>query len=176
MLLSKITRNSSAPEMTVQELHPGEVLRDRVQQHLRLIYGSALAEGDVPLLADELVGLMRLASVDHAPQQHINHWDQRDAIVITYGDTLQCEGEKPLHTLKRFADSHLSGSVSALHLLPFYPWSSDDGFSVLDYSSVNEEYVDVGGKRQSVTEGQEGQESVKSKREQSCSNPKNPHM
>ncbi len=138
MLLSKITRNSSAPEMTVQELHPGEVLRDRVQQHLRLIYGSALAEGDVPLLADELVGLMRLASVDHAPHQHINHWDQRDAIVITYGDTLQCEGEKPLHTLKRFADSHLSGSVSALHLLPFYPWSSDDGFSVLDYSSVNE--------------------------------------
>ncbi|NQX89837.1 MAG: alpha-amylase, partial [Halioglobus sp.] len=70
--------------------------------------------------------------------QHINHWDQSDAIVITYGDTLQMEQEKPLATLKRFLDQYTDNLLSGVHILPFYPWSSDDGFAVLDYSSVNE--------------------------------------
>jgi sucrose phosphorylase len=27
--------------------------------------------------------------------------------------------------------------VNGVHLLPFYPYSSDDGFSVIDYKQVN---------------------------------------
>ncbi|MCB1615626.1 MAG: sugar phosphorylase, partial [Pseudomonadales bacterium] len=61
-----------------------------------------------------------------------------DAVVITYGDTFLSGTEKPLKTLLRFMDEKTDGSVNSLHLLPFFPYSSDDGFAVLDFSSVNE--------------------------------------
>jgi glucosylglycerate phosphorylase len=62
---------------------------------------------------------------------------QRDAILITYGDQVSEEGVAPLRTLADFCARHLRGRVSGLHILPFYPYSSDDGFSVIDYRAVN---------------------------------------
>jgi sucrose phosphorylase len=46
-------------------------------------------------------------------------------------------GEAPLHTLARFARKHLKHAFSAVHVLPFCPYSSDDGFSVKDYRAVD---------------------------------------
>lgn len=62
--------------------------------------------------------------------------DQRDSILITYPDQVQRSGEAPLQTLGRFCNHYLSGVLSGIHLLPFYPFSSDDGFSVIDYRQV----------------------------------------
>ena len=62
--------------------------------------------------------------------------------MIAYGDSVLAEGEKPLQTLNRFLDKYLRSSISGVHILPFYPFTSDDGFSVLDYSSVNESLGD----------------------------------
>ena len=81
---------------------------------------------------------MRLDHSTTQPVPHKNVWDQRDAWIITYGDTVLKEGEKPLKTLKNCIDRYFSSVINGVHILPFYPYSSDDGFSVLDYSSVNE--------------------------------------
>src|SRR5262245_27155439 len=62
---------------------------------------------------------------------------ERDALLITYADQVQTAGELPLRTLSDFARHHLPGVVSGIHLLPFYPWSSDDGFSVKDYFAID---------------------------------------
>lgn len=70
------------------------------------------------------------------PIQH-NALSQRDSILITYGDTLKKEGEKPLVTFEKFARKFLNGKVSAIHFLPIFPYTSDDGFSVVDYREVN---------------------------------------
>jgi len=64
-------------------------------------------------------------------------WDQRDSVLITYGDSIRRAGEHPLATLKTFADDHLQGAVRTIHILPFFPYSSDDGFSVIHYRTVN---------------------------------------
>lgn len=64
-------------------------------------------------------------------------YSQRDVVLITYGDTLQDSRQAPLHTLHQFAAQHLRGIISAIHILPFYPFSSDDGFSVIDYYTVD---------------------------------------
>ena len=62
---------------------------------------------------------------------------QKDALLITYADMLQDARLLPLETLQKFAQKYLQGVVSGIHLLPFYPHSSDDGFSVIDYHQVD---------------------------------------
>lgn len=62
---------------------------------------------------------------------------ERDSILITYANQVHEEGKPPLQTLAEFCQAHLRGVVSGIHLLPFYPWSSDDGFSVKDYRAVD---------------------------------------
>jgi glycosidase len=62
---------------------------------------------------------------------------ERDALLITYGDQVREPGVPPLRTLAGFCARRLAGAISGVHLLPFYPFSSDDGFSVMDYRAVN---------------------------------------
>jgi len=59
-----------------------------------------------------------------------------EALLITYGDSLLDPGRPPLAALREFAVRHLDARVSGIHLLPFFPFSSDYGFSVEDYLSV----------------------------------------
>jgi len=63
-------------------------------------------------------------------------WSQQDAILITYADMIRAPHEDPLVTLKRFLDTHLTGVFNTVHLLPFFPSSSDDGFAVIHYRQV----------------------------------------
>lgn len=62
---------------------------------------------------------------------------ERDSILITYGDQVQTPGERPLQTLGAFCRKNLAGVVNGIHILPFYPWTSDDGFAVVDYRQVD---------------------------------------
>lgn len=68
--------------------------------------------------------------------------NERDVILITYGDQFQVENDVPLETLHKFATTYLGDLISGLHILPFYPYSSDDGFSVIDYRQVYKELGD----------------------------------
>tara|TARA_R110001599_G_scaffold145321_1_gene327666 strand:- start:122623 stop:124392 length:1770 start_codon:yes stop_codon:yes gene_type:complete len=113
-------------------------LGERVQHHLDMIYHANPLGAELGGLAEELLRLMRLVPETQLAASHVNRWSERDALLITYGDSILRPGEKPLATLKHFLDSHCEGLLSGVHILPFYPWSSDDGFAVLDYSSVNE--------------------------------------
>lgn len=67
---------------------------------------------------------------------------QQDSILITYGDQVQAPSFTPLRTLTRFCLEWLQEIVSAIHILPFHPSSSDDGFSVIDYSAVDPDLGD----------------------------------
>lgn len=65
-------------------------------------------------------------------------WNERDVVLITYGDQVQSAGESPLRSLNSFLREHeLHDLIGTVHLLPFFPYSSDDGFSVIDYRRVN---------------------------------------
>src|SRR5215207_2724395 len=98
---------------------------------LTSLYGAEKA----PQLLDRVQGLM------DGYRARIRRQDgeltERDAILITYGDELQSPGEKPLQTLGAFCNQYLQGVVNGIHILPFYPWTSDDGFSVVDYRQVD---------------------------------------
>ncbi|EEX15004.1 putative sucrose phosphorylase [Citreicella sp. SE45] len=66
-----------------------------------------------------------------------NLWTQNDAVLITYGDSLIDGTHKPLDLLNDFLLTHMKGVVNGVHILPFFPFTSDDGFAVTDYRKVN---------------------------------------
>lgn len=67
----------------------------------------------------------------------VPRFSQQDSILITYGDTIT-DGDQPgLQVLKTFLEKHVKGAISAVHILPMYPYTSDDGFSVTDYRKIN---------------------------------------
>ncbi len=69
-------------------------------------------------------------------------WNEADVVLITYADQFSSPNEKTLVTFKRFYDKYLAGIFPIVHFLPFYPWSSDDGFSAKDYHQVEPLYGD----------------------------------
>jgi sucrose phosphorylase len=66
-----------------------------------------------------------------------NLWTQNDAVLITYGDSLIDGTHKPLDLLNDFLLTRMKGVVNGVHILPFFPFTSDDGFAVTDYRKVN---------------------------------------
>ena len=112
------------------------LLNPQIEHHLETIY-KGTEVSDLTTLASDLVTLMRLDNVEPIKNRYINHWDEKDSVLICYGDSVLQPEQKPLATLKKFLDTYSKGIVDGVHILPFYPFTSDDGFSVLDYSSVN---------------------------------------
>ncbi|MFA7556128.1 MAG: sugar phosphorylase [Spongiibacteraceae bacterium] len=108
-------------------------LEHRLIEHLRLLY----PDENLLFIANLLISTMGLSADTKGPKPHRNLWSEKDSILISYGNSIRNDKEKPLKTLKRFMDTHIKGVVSGVHLLPFFPYSSDDGFSVMDYLTVN---------------------------------------
>ncbi|MGY2461643.1 sugar phosphorylase [Vreelandella sulfidaeris] len=79
---------------------------------------------------------------DDAPSKNAPSWSEKDQWVISYGDSIIEEGVPPLAVLSDFLQVRLGERISGVHVLPFFPWSSDDGFSVIHYREVNSELGD----------------------------------
>jgi len=111
------------------------MMEQELREHLRFLYGDA----QVDVLYSRLRSLIaeyRQKLGDIADKQ-AGYFDERDVVLITYGDMVQEAGEAPLQTLAKFLEHTVGGIINTVHLLPFYPYSSDDGFSVIDYRSVD---------------------------------------
>ena len=68
-----------------------------------------------------------------------NLFTEEDVILITYGDLIREEGASPLTTLSKFCGLYLKQTINTLHILPFFPYSSDRGFAIEDFETVNPE-------------------------------------
>jgi len=106
---------------------------DRVKTILKRIYGES--EGESAL--KRIVPLIEKTMVQKSKGQ--GYFSQEDVVLITYGDSLLREGEVPLVTLHNFASNYMKDAISTIHFLPFFPYSSDDGFSVMDFLAINPE-------------------------------------
>lgn len=109
-------------------------LRSRIKDHLTKIY----PDNNLEQLREQIIILMGFDNEIYEAKQHANLWTENDIVTITYGDSIKKENELPLDTLHHFIKNHFNGIASSIHILPFYPYSSDDGFSVINYSEVNQ--------------------------------------
>ena len=106
----------------------------RIRRSLDALYppdAAALTYRKIELLLEQFT-----ASPDRPPPRS-RLFDETDVVLITYADQIQEPGRAPLATLRDFLRTHVAGSISGVHLLPFHPYSSDDGFSVIDYRLVD---------------------------------------
>jgi len=130
-------------------------LRKRLLPRLEILYGPRAGE-----CLDKIMARIDATRVDALPDERAANglaangpiWDQRDVVLITYGDQVRFDGPEgkkggprsprsprsPLLALERFlAEAGLKGLINTIHLLPCFPWSSDDGFSVIDYRQID---------------------------------------
>ncbi|WP_430417699.1 sugar phosphorylase [Parasphingorhabdus sp.] len=120
---------------------PNDYLQQRIIAHLKPLYSDC----DQHNLADRIV-----AAFWDKPDQIINRaeiqgkhlWDETEIALITYGSSIRHGDEKPLQTLHQFLGNRVGDAISAVHILPFFPFSSDDGFSVIDYLAVDPDLGD----------------------------------
>ena len=114
--------------------------RERVRFLIGQLYRSIVGDESVNKIVDDLIDAIGAsASAAHPGRAHpADLWSQRDVALITYGDSIVDGRSKPLKVLRDFCEIWLGSCVTWVHILPFFPWTSDDGFSVLDYSSVNQ--------------------------------------
>ncbi|MGD9028385.1 MAG: sugar phosphorylase [Anaerolineae bacterium] len=110
----------------------------RVQDHLAFLYGRGGLERVWPRLQERLSSFRernpRVRASEASPADRLT---ERDAFLITYGDQVTEPSKPPLQTLTELLVETIAGVVTGIHLLPFFPYSSDDGFSVIDYTTVD---------------------------------------
>ncbi|MCG6199644.1 sugar phosphorylase [Psychromonas antarctica] len=136
--LNKTSEELQALQAKLTQQIELQALQAKLTQQIDFIYKDVDSSIDSTALGNELIKLMRLNETLYKPTPYENHWSEKDVIMITYADSVMQQQQKPLVTLQNFIDTYIGESINSVHILPFFPYSSDDGFSVIDYSSVNE--------------------------------------
>lgn len=109
-----------------------------VRDALSFLYGPSALDD----LTERLQALIRKHQANLKPPPTAGDWSQRDAFLIAYPDQVRDSPTPPLQSLLAFCRRQVANRFSGLHILPFYPSSSDDGFSVTDYRAVDPAFGD----------------------------------
>lgn len=107
-----------------------------IQKRLKLIYKENYKDEYL----NELISLIKSQDKrEFTAQKEIS---EENVYLITYGDSIYEKGEKTLKTLKKFLNRNVKDTITDVHLLPMFEYTSDDGFSVVDYMKVDEKLGD----------------------------------
>lgn len=129
------------PDFTRPVWRMSAAFREKLSARLKFIYGEGLARDFMP----EFERIVQVYYA-HKPEEMIerekkfdpeDRFTEEDIFLITYGDLIHQDHETPLVTLSKFCGSYLNRTINTLHILPFFPYSSDRGFSVVDFETVD---------------------------------------
>ncbi|NFR86874.1 alpha-amylase [Clostridium botulinum] len=62
---------------------------------------------------------------------------EKNVYLITYGDSIYEEGVPAIQTLNKFLKEEVKDTITDVHILPMFTYTSDDGFSVVDYMEID---------------------------------------
>lgn len=109
----------------------------KLRKHYSVIYGDKMI-GECMKRTNILINKYNLTPAENISFHDV--WTHQDHILITYGDMVQPNIGEPVSKLRKlheFLRESLKDHVSTVHLLPIFPSTSDDGFSVVDYRRVD---------------------------------------
>ena len=118
-----------------------EDLKQKIMKKLEFLYG----EEEAKYLFQEIERIMKVHYAYKTPEMieqemeldPSERFTEKDMILITYGDLIEGDDQLPLEVLADFADRYLKGGINTLHILPFFPYSSDRGFSITNFEEVD---------------------------------------
>lgn len=132
------------PDFSRPPLQVPEEVCERIKTRLARVYGEKRSA----LIVPEIVRLLKVHHA-HKPEELIEaqaqvapqeRFSEHDLMLITYGDMIRSESSTGLAALFDYLSLFRGGGdpvFSIIHVLPFFPSSSDRGFSVVDYRAVD---------------------------------------
>lgn len=135
------TLHNPEPDYTRPLLKIPKSLHRQIYQRLCFLYKESVAQSTML----ELVRILKVFYAHKPPKliktdknfEPSERFTQKDIVLITYGDLLRGKERSALATLAKFCDTYLQGNINTLHILPFFPSSSDRGFSIIDFETVD---------------------------------------
>lgn len=130
------------PDYARPKLQLTEGQRQGILDKLEFLYGKERAEGAFI----EVERLMQVHWAHKTPEMiedeksfdPSHRFTEKDLVIITYGDMIHTQpGEHPLKTMSEMFGIYLRDFANTIHLLPFFPYSSDRGFSVVNFKEVD---------------------------------------
>lgn len=138
--MSRILYNRD-PDFTRPLLEIADEARQRMLSRLVFLYGEEVAREWMP----ELERILKVHYA-HKPDELIEEeqgydakerFTEKDMVLITYGDSFEGDHGSTLEALHQFVETYNRGAINTIHLLPFFPYSSDRGFAVVDFKDVD---------------------------------------
>ncbi len=107
----------------------GRMMNNKLEQKLKFIYKDEYKPEYLQQLNEMLD--------KYQPKLDVNELDHTTTYMITYGDIVTNGDEATIDVLNRFVKKHFGTNITDIHLLPMFEYTSDDGFSVVDYLKVD---------------------------------------
>jgi sucrose phosphorylase len=136
-----LRRHLLEPDYTRPQLELTGEQRRSILDKLSVLYGKQRAAACI----GELERLMKVYYAHKTPEMiaddrtfdRAERFTERDTILITYGDLITGAARAPLRTLADLLRVFMQGAINTVHILPFFPYSSDRGFAIIDYEDVD---------------------------------------
>jgi sucrose phosphorylase len=109
-----------------------EELKNNLNIHFQIIYKDILDQNEILKLINKVLDLFE--NKDQGITEP--NWSQKDIFLISYGDSIVETSDNKLKVLSKFLNKYCKKYFNNVHILPFFPYSSDDGFSITDYEVV----------------------------------------
>ena len=100
----------------------------KVFNDVNAIYSYILTPREIKKLSDDIIKLIQARSNNKSREIQ-----ETDILLITYADTFIEKKKKSFNILNDFLNTFLKDSINIVHILPFYPSSSDGGFAVTNF-------------------------------------------
>ncbi len=116
-------------------------LKKGIIENLKILYGEQASEilSEIELIIkkyDEILlhSITRKSLINSIQGSKFTH---KDIFINTYANSIQDRLTTPIQSLYQFSEQYIRGVINGVHILPFYPWDTDRGFSVLNYFEVD---------------------------------------
>ncbi|EAC5135113.1 TPA_asm: alpha-amylase [Listeria monocytogenes] len=111
-------------------------LVNQIEVKLRKIYQAAYQ----PAYLEKMLACAE--NYSNNTRGSIDTISEKNVYLIAYGDSIFEKNKQPLQTLNEFLQEYAQDVITDVHLLPIFPSTSDDGFSVTDYKQIDEQLGD----------------------------------
>ena len=107
----------------------------KIFNDVNAIYSYILTPKEIKKLSDDIFKLIQVKN-----NNKISQIKETDILLITYANTFIENKKKSFNILNDFLNTFLKNYINIVHILPFYPASSDGGFAVTDFFKTDSKH------------------------------------